>query len=217
MRKASCFAATLALLTISSNDAASADLCKAIALRDVLAVEAPGSVLHRGAYDDAVTQYRVSRQTGMTTFCSHGGYCYPTHVHINGKEIKALRLINCKIGERESEDNDNIFYSVDVDRSKNSANALQLNDLDNKFLAMGLCSACAGNVAIFYMKNPASPCAQLAKRALEGNPAAADKLRSFPDYCNNAYAQAPSHDKVALKEKADGCLARALAAIQRGG
>ncbi len=32
----------------------------------------------------------------------------------------------------------------------------------------------------------------------------------------NAYAQALSQDKAALKEKADGCLVRALTAIQRG-
>jgi hypothetical protein len=44
--------------------------------------------------------------------------------------------------------------------------------------------ACAGNVAMFYAKKPSSPCAQLAKQALEGNPVATDKLRNFPDYCN---------------------------------
>ena len=73
------FTAALTAIIIYLNEAWSADLCKAVALRDVAAVEAPNSVLPRGSYDDAVTQYRVNKQTGMTTFCSHGGYCYPTH------------------------------------------------------------------------------------------------------------------------------------------
>jgi hypothetical protein len=177
------FTAALAPIIIAPNDARSADPCKAVALSDVAAAETPDSVLARGSYDDAVTQYRVNKQTGMTTFCSHGGYCYPTHVRVNGQKVEALRLINCKIGERNYEDKDEVFYSVNVVRSKNSSAELRLDDLDNKFLEMGLCSACAGNVAMFYAKKPASPCARLAKQALEGNPVAADKLRDFPDYC----------------------------------
>jgi hypothetical protein len=181
--KAIYLVSTLFLIPIFSNDVSSADLCKAIALRDVAAVEAADSVLPRGAYDDAITQYRVNKKSGMTTFCSHGGYCYPTHVRINGEKVEALRLINCKVGARNDEDADDIFYSVDVLRSKNSPAALRLDDLDNKFLEMGLCSACAGNVAMFYVKKPDSRCAQLAKLALEGNPIATDTLRGFPPYC----------------------------------
>jgi hypothetical protein len=64
MQKALYFMAALA---ISPNYALSADLCKALALRDVTAVEAPDSVLARGSYDDWVTQYRVNKQTGTTT------------------------------------------------------------------------------------------------------------------------------------------------------
>ena len=94
------FTASLAPIIISSNDAWSASLCKAIALRDVAAIEAPDSVLPRGSYDHAVTQYIVNKQTGMTTLCSHGGYCYPTHVRVNGQKVEAFRLTNCKIGSR---------------------------------------------------------------------------------------------------------------------
>jgi hypothetical protein len=183
MRKAIYFTAALAPIIISSNHALSADLCKAVALRDVAAVEDPESVLARGSYDDAVTQYRVNKQTGMTTFCSHGGYCYPSHVQVNGQKVEALQLINCKIGERNYEDKEEVFYSVDVVRSKNSPAELRHDDLDNKFLEMGLCSACAGNVTMFYVNKPTSLCARLAKQALEGNAVAADKLRDFPDYC----------------------------------
>jgi hypothetical protein len=177
------FTAALTPIIICSNNAWSADLCKAIALRDVAAIEAPDSVLPRDSYDYAVTQYRVNKQTGMTTFCSHGGYCYPTHVRVNGQKVEALRLVNCKIGERYEEDKDEVYYSVNIVRSKNTAADLRLDDLDNKFLEMGLCSACAGNVAMFYVKKPTSPCARLARQALEGNPMATDKLRDFPDYC----------------------------------
>lgn len=164
--------------------ALSADLCKAKALRDVAAIESPDSVLQRGEYDEAITQYRVNKHTGMTSFCSHGGYCYPTHVRINGKRIEALRLTNCKIGKRDNfYDEDEIFYSVDVVRLENTSDALRIDDLENKFLEMGLCSVCAGNVATFYVKKPSSTCSKLAKQALEGNPVATEKLLSFPDYC----------------------------------
>jgi hypothetical protein len=171
--------AALTPIISCSNNAWSADLCKAVALRDVAAVEAPDSVLPRGSYDDAVTQYRVNKQTGMTTFCSHGGYCYPTHVRVNGQKMEALRLINCTIGSRNYEDKDEVSYSVHVVRSKNTPADLRLDDLNNKFLELGLCSGCAGNVAMFYVKKPTSPCARLAKQALEGNPIATDKVRDF--------------------------------------
>ncbi len=175
--------ATFAFIAVCPNDASSADLCRAVALRDVAAVEAPDSVLPRGNHDEAVTQYRVNKETGMTMFCSHGGYCYPTHVRVNGQKVEALRLVNCNIGKRSYEDKKDIFYSVDVDRSKNSPAMLRLDDLENKFLEIGLCSACARSVTTFYVKKPASQCAQLARQALEGNPVATDRLRNFPDYC----------------------------------
>lgn len=55
----------------------------------------------------------------------------------------------------------------------------------NKFLNMGLCEACAGNVTYYYANKPASKCGKLAKQALEGNPRAISELSSFPfpEYC----------------------------------
>ncbi|MCX7091979.1 MAG: hypothetical protein NTY50_00805 [Methylobacter sp.] len=53
----------------------------------------------------------------------------------------------------------------------------------DKFSSMGLCSACADNVAQFYTKKPSSACGVLAKQALEGNPEATAKLIDFPDFC----------------------------------
>ncbi|MEW9570164.1 hypothetical protein ABQJ54_00185 [Rhodanobacter sp. Si-c] len=52
-----------------------------------------------------------------------------------------------------------------------------------KFSSMGLCEACADNVAQYYTKKPDSECGRLAKQALEGNPKAINTLQSFPDYC----------------------------------
>jgi len=52
-----------------------------------------------------------------------------------------------------------------------------------KFLNMGLCMACADNVAQYYTKQPNSPCGKLAKRALGGDPDAIKKLAEFPNYC----------------------------------
>lgn len=56
-----------------------------------------------------------------------------------------------------------------------------------KFSDMGLCSACADNVAQHYTKKPASQCGKLAKRALEGNPQAIEELQTFPSYCQWHY------------------------------
>jgi hypothetical protein len=57
----------------------------------------------------------------------------------------------------------------------------------NKFLDIGLCSACADNVAQYYTKKPNSQCGKLAKQALEGNPNAIDELRPFPSFCEWKY------------------------------
>jgi hypothetical protein len=56
-----------------------------------------------------------------------------------------------------------------------------------KFLDMGLCSACADNIAQYYTKKPSSKCGKLAKQALEGNPNSIEELQSFPSYCTWKY------------------------------
>ena len=163
------------------------DICRAIALRDVAAIQAPDSVIPRGGYDDAITQYNINKQTKMTSFCSHGGYCYPTHIYINGQKQEALRLMNCKVGTKAFEDTEEVSYSVDVDRSRNSAATLRESDVSQRLLDMGLCSACASNATAFYVRKPTSACGRLARQALEGNPVAADKLREDPDYCHYSW------------------------------
>ena len=164
-----------------------ADLCEAIALRDVPAIESPDSILQKGENLTAITQYRENKNTKLASFCSHGGYCYPRYVYINGEKIESLQLTNCKIGEAVDSDEEDIFYSVDVERKKNKATDLKKDDLENKLLEMGLCNACADNVAQFYIQQPSSECAKLTKEALEGNPEATSKLQEFPDYCTWKY------------------------------
>lgn len=144
-----------------------ADICKAIALRDVPAVEAPDTILKKGDLDTAITQYRVSK-TGRASFCSHGGYCYPA---------AGLKLLNCKVGAKgDFDDPDDVFYEVDVIRSKVPPALLRYDDLDNKLLSMGMCSACASNAADTYLKRPNSPCGRTVRSALEGSPVATKAL-----------------------------------------
>lgn len=174
------------LLALMTSSAFGADLCKAVALRDVPAIESPASIIPKGGIDAAITQYRVEKATGIASFCSHGGYCYPTHVFINGRKVEALRLTNCKIGKRDPfPDKEYTFYDVDVDRSKNSASDLRYDDLDNQLLTLGLCSACASNAAMTYLKKPKSKCGRLVKAALEGNRKALEAIKDGPDYCNS--------------------------------
>ena len=153
-----------------SVEAHAADICKAMVIRDIRAIENPESIAKRGETIGAITQYRVSRKSGQAVFCSHGGYCYPA----NGQ-----RLLNCKIGKESGYNDpkdDEIFYSVDVVRSKNSAAALRYDDLDNRLLDMGLCSACASTAANAYLYKPQSHCAKAVRLALEGNPTATKAL-----------------------------------------
>ena len=166
-----------------ASPAIAADLCKAVALRDVAAVEAPDAMISKGSTIEAIAQYVIEKGRGLKKFCQHGGYCYPAEVTIDGKKSLALKLTNCRVGQKATEDGDEVFYEVVVDRDKNGAEDLRIDDLDNRLREMGLCSACAGNVATFYVKQPESRCAQLARKALEGNSAATAELQRFPDYC----------------------------------
>lgn len=174
-----------AVILACAGQSRAADICEAVALHDVPAIGNPAAVLKRGGRDRAVTQYRVNKKTGMTSFCSHGGSCYPTSVVENGHKVEALKLTNCKIGARDPfDDPDEIFYSVDVIRSKIPPKQLKIDDVDNRLLDLGLCSACAGNAAYIYVNKPASRCAKLVRGALAGNPGALDSLKKLPDPCN---------------------------------
>jgi hypothetical protein len=162
-----------------------ANLCEAEVLRKVAAVENPDSILQRGDVLSEVTQYNENKRTGVGTFCSHGSFCYPRYVSVDGEQFEALRLTNCTVGEADIDyaNPDEIFYPMVVDRSRVSASDLREDDVENKLLALGLCNVCANNVAELYIKAPASRCTKLVKQALDGNSEAIETLVSFPDYC----------------------------------
>lgn len=171
------------ILLLMTTTGSAADLCEAIAVRDTAAIQAPDSILAKGEYLGAITYYIENKQTQMTSFCSHGGYCYPSHVQIKNERVEALQLTNCKIGDLESENKEEKYYTVEIIREKISEEVLRHDDLENKLLDLELCSACADNAARFYIQRPSSTCAKLTKKALEGNPDATQKLQEFPDYC----------------------------------
>jgi hypothetical protein len=153
-------------------------------------VDAPSSILKPGEIDGAVTQYRVNKKTGIDVFCAHGGYCYPAHIVVNGRKVEALRLTNCKIGARDPyEDPDDVFCSLDVIRSAVPPARLKMDDVDNRLLEMGLCSACAGNASYAYVTKPKSKCAHLVREALEGNP---DALATLTGSYENACPYPPA-------------------------
>jgi hypothetical protein len=197
-------AGLLLLLGLASGRAAAADSCSAVALMTIPdwgdgdPADSRGNLLIKGQVDDAITQYLVNRKTGNAVFCSHGGYCYPRYLTVDGQKVEALRLTNCKIGAVETgftgNGDDTITYDVDIDRSKASTATLKYDDLDNALLALGMCNACADNAADIYLKHPESRCGATVAAALAGNKQAIAALQAGPDYCTEdaATAAAPA-------------------------
>lgn len=186
MKRVALLAVAGLALCISSANAA--DICKAIALRDVAALDNPRSIIPKGDYDTAITGLHMNKVSGETSFCSHGGYCYPTHVTVRKKTVEALRLTNCSVDRSLSDDDgEEITYQMSVSRSAVPVAQWRKDYLDNRFLQMGLCSACADNVAQYYLTQSSSPCAKLTKRALEGDPTALTQLQSNPQFCVYRY------------------------------
>src|SRR5579871_4720289 len=90
----------IVIFGVSMAAAQAADICKAVALRDVAAVDNPEAILKAGAFQLAVTEYRVDKKTGIASFCAHGGSCYPVSVTVDGKKVEALRLVNCTVAKQ---------------------------------------------------------------------------------------------------------------------
>ena len=171
-----------------------ADICKAVALIDIPDT-ITGYGLKKGEIDDAVTQYNVDKN-GEGQFCSHGGGCYPRFLTKDGKKIEALRLTNCKIGAAQPpiaglSDDGSVFYAIDVDRSKNSAETLKTDDVENALLVLGMCSACADNAAYVYVHSPASKCGSTVAAALAGEKSAIDALQNDSVDCDASYPATP--------------------------
>lgn len=162
-----------------------ADICEAVALRDVPALESSDSILKKGSIDDSITQFRVNKRTGETSFCSHGGFCYPTHVMVGGGKFQALKMTNCTVDAKGLEfvGEDYIMYGVSPVRSKIDPDRLRIDDVTNKLLNLGLCEACADSAARIYVEKPQSQCAALVKQSLEGNPDTLGQLQDGPDIC----------------------------------
>jgi hypothetical protein len=184
-----CLSALFLIACVAGAEAA--DICDAVALREVRAIENSNAIIKRGEHDTGITEYRVEKKTGVKSFCSHGGYCYPAYATVNGREVESLYLTNCKIDKSFYEDIVFIIYSVVVIRSKVPTAKLRYYDLDNRLLDMELCSVCAGTAASLYINKPSSRCGQLVKRALEGNPSATEELKQFPDYCKAWWKTGP--------------------------
>lgn len=177
---------SLSIFTCSSA-LAEADLCNAKVLYSVSAVEDPSSMMESGSTLDSISQFNVNKHTGLREFCQHGGYCYPETITINGKTEKSLKLTNCTINKKESEDADTEFWSLNVIRSNISSEKLRFSDIENKLSGMGMCNSCADNATQYYIHKPDSKCGKIVKSALEGNPDAINELSGSPDYCNWSY------------------------------
>ena len=181
MVRMSC-AALLVLGLLST--ARAADICEATVLHDVAAIEDATSVLKRGETDTGISQYNVERRTGIANVCSHGGYCYPTSLLIDGRKVEALRLTNCMVGRKLQPFEDGFdSYDLVVDRSKVSPERLKVDDADNRLLELGLCSACAGNAAHAFVHEPGSRCGRLVAATLRGSKQALAQLQGERSPC----------------------------------
>lgn len=185
------FLALAAVFCFLVGGARADDICEATALRDVPAIGVANSFIRKGGKDEAITQFRVNLRTGRTSYCSHGGYCYPTHVQIGDDLLLALKMTNCKSSTKaygpDASEPDEIVYEVEVIRSRVPRDQMRREDVKNRLLNMGLCSACADNVAQFYTVQPRSQCGELARSALEGNPESVHVLQEGPSFCTWHY------------------------------
>ena len=160
-----------------------AEPCNAVAVYRVSAFENADSILQREDILTHVSQYNVNKLNGRAEICSHGGYCYAAEIVRKGSIVEALHLLNCSVGPQYDEDEEYTYYSLQLIRSTMGDKALVRNDILGQLSDLGLCSACADNVANYLMSKPNSRCTRLAKKALNGNENAIDVLVSNPDYC----------------------------------
>jgi hypothetical protein len=172
---------TVCTLLLNQVCFAEANNCSAIALRDAPALEDPATKIVQGSKLDFITQYLVNKFTGETYLCSHGGFCYHTRVQVNDVSYQALRLTNCTIDGKDQ--GDFFDYGLIQERSSIPPAELRYDDVDGRLRELGLCSACADNVARFLTEKPRSRCGILAQQALEGNQEALGTLSQQPNYC----------------------------------
>ena len=177
----------VAAICYAANVAFAANICDAVALYSVPAEENPSSILKRGEFLGGINALQFSKRTGEIKFCSHGGYCYPTSVVIDGKKVEALILTNCSVGEAElHEKNDpETYYRLNVVRSRVAPRELLKDDTNNALLQKGLDSASAGNAASAYAYKPESLCSRVVAQVLKGSKKALDKIVNDDIGCEN--------------------------------
>lgn len=169
------------------------DFCKTIVLRPIAylyeegvdengvafpATAAP-PVVEKGRIIRRVTQYVVDRKTGLTGFCAHFDTCYRATATVDGRQVKAQRLLNCKIDfKHPDKEDDTIYYGLDLDPRRNSAHDLRIDRTTRKLsLDIDL-----DWLAILSVEAPRSKCARTVRRALTGDRRARELLRSLSPY-----------------------------------
>ncbi|QEN87708.1 hypothetical protein FZC33_15890 [Labrys sp. KNU-23] len=176
--------AFVVLAVLFVQPAHSADICNAKALNDPTPVDSDGvpqknddPYYHRGDLVGAVTQYNVNAKTGASFICSHGGGCYSVRFGPDGMRGDNFILTNCRVDLSKSETYDGVeMHDLVVVRSKNSPADLRQDDIENRLLDSGACSACASSLANAYIRKPKSACGRLARSILEGNPVAIKRM-----------------------------------------
>ena len=68
-----------------------------------------------------------------------------------------------------------------------SSSDVAFGEVRQRLVRIGACNACADNIARYYVQQPESQCAELAKRALVGQSDAVKALLADPDYCKWKY------------------------------
>lgn len=160
--------ASFSLASVATTPSLAAYVCSAVATNNSPFMEDPDrGELRKGQVISAISQYRISKKTGIKTYCVHGGLCYPANV---------LKLSNCQAGAEISDDSDEVIFQLSLLRTKVSADELRYHDVNNRLYDMGLCRACAAVATKQYIENPQSKCGRTVRLALEGNPVAQKAL-----------------------------------------
>ena len=152
------------------------DLCRTKVLRPIAVMDAeeegvaPADVeptIWKGTIFRRVTQYRVDRKTGLTGYCVHFGWCYRATATVNGRQVKAQRLLNCTIDfKNPDQDQDEIIYGLEPDPRKNSAHDIRVYKAFDGLLSFGVESETLARMSV---DAPHSRCGRIARRALTGD------------------------------------------------
>ena len=91
--------------------------CKVEVIFNVAALDNPYKMMDKGEILDYATQYRktIYKKSGAydDSYCQNGGYCYPAHIEIKEKKIQSLKLLNCKLGQMDI-DNENEYTKEEL-------------------------------------------------------------------------------------------------------